>query len=193
MLPMWQSPSVHAPRNSVRSPKFTVRFDVAFQSSCAKIAELFWEHGLMGIATLAISSRRLPIASTTFGVAVTGSAATFKNSVSTGWGPRVGFAWDVLGRHNTATGGLRHLLRAGTWDYCRPVELQSPFCPDRVLWTNTGLHRCRTSLLVRQHQSEWRAGRRNTVCGVVALPGAVDEFPRYEWSSILRGMLRTGR
>src|SRR5579864_3702127 len=40
ILPMWQSPSVHAPRNSVRSPRFNVRFDVAFQSSCANTAEL---------------------------------------------------------------------------------------------------------------------------------------------------------
>src|SRR5208282_1470081 len=41
MLPMWQSPSDHAPRNSVRSPKFTVRSFVAFQSSCANTEELF--------------------------------------------------------------------------------------------------------------------------------------------------------
>src|SRR5580700_11588767 len=44
MLPMWQALSVQAPRNSVRNPRFKVRFDVAFQSSCAKTAELFWRY-----------------------------------------------------------------------------------------------------------------------------------------------------
>src|SRR5579864_180829 len=33
------------------------------------------------------------------------SGSTFKNSVSTGWGPRIGFAWDVLGRHTTTLRG----------------------------------------------------------------------------------------
>jgi hypothetical protein len=38
---------------------------------------------------------------------LTGSAAgsTFGNSVSTGLGPRVGFAWDILGHHNTTLRG----------------------------------------------------------------------------------------
>src|ERR1700746_2805477 len=40
MFAMWHLPSVHAPRNSVRSPAFTVRLEVAFQSSCRKTAEL---------------------------------------------------------------------------------------------------------------------------------------------------------
>src|ERR1700751_5292881 len=44
ILPMWQSPSVHAPRNSVRRPRFSVRFFVAFQSSCTNRAELFWRY-----------------------------------------------------------------------------------------------------------------------------------------------------
>ncbi|HUK23706.1 MAG TPA: TonB-dependent receptor [Terriglobales bacterium] len=37
----------------------------------------------------------------------TGSAAgsTFGNSVSTGWGPRIGFAWDVMGHHTTTVRG----------------------------------------------------------------------------------------
>lgn len=37
----------------------------------------------------------------------TGTAAdtTFKNGVSTGIGPRVGFAWDILGHHNTTLRG----------------------------------------------------------------------------------------
>src|SRR6201998_4592412 len=40
---------------------------------------------------------------------LTGNAAgsTFNNSVSTGWGPRVGFAWDVMGRHTMSLRGGR--------------------------------------------------------------------------------------
>src|SRR5579872_3510142 len=38
---------------------------------------------------------------------LTGNAAgsTFRNSVATGWGPRVGFAWDMGGRHTTTLRG----------------------------------------------------------------------------------------
>ena len=35
----------------------------------------------------------------------TADATTFKNGVSTGIGPRVGFAWDILGHHNTTLRG----------------------------------------------------------------------------------------
>jgi len=35
----------------------------------------------------------------------TGAGSTFHNSVATGIGPRVGFAWDVLGHHNTTLRG----------------------------------------------------------------------------------------
>src|SRR5579864_4700637 len=63
---------------------------------------------------------------------LTGNAAgsTFKNSVSTGWGPRIGFAWDVMGHHSTT-------LRGGYGIYyvredvgaVDQLSFQAPFIP----------------------------------------------------------------
>ncbi len=39
------------------------------------------------------------------GLTGTADPSTFRNSVATGFGPRVGFAWDVLGHHNTTLRG----------------------------------------------------------------------------------------
>ena len=39
------------------------------------------------------------------GLSGTAANSTFGNSVATGWGPRIGFAWDVLGHHTTTVRG----------------------------------------------------------------------------------------
>ncbi len=67
------------------------------------------------------------------------SGSTFKNSVSTGWGPRVGFAWDVFGHHNTT-------LRGGYGIYyvredigaVDQLSFQSPFIPIVFFGTTPG-------------------------------------------------------
>ena len=73
------------------------------------------------------------------GLTGNGSGSTFKNSVSTGWGPRVGFAWDALGNHKTT-------LRGGYGIYyvrqdvvaVDQLSFQAPFIPIVAFPTTPG-------------------------------------------------------
>ena len=64
------------------------------------------------------------------GLVATGSNSTYKNDYATGYGPRIGFAWDLFGHHTTSMrGGFgMYYVRedVGTADQ---LSFQAPFLP----------------------------------------------------------------
>jgi len=73
------------------------------------------------------------------GLTGNGSGSTFKNSVSTGWGPRFGFAWDVMGHHTTTVrGGYGIYYVREDVGAVDQLSFQSPFIPIVFFGTTPG-------------------------------------------------------
>jgi hypothetical protein len=64
------------------------------------------------------------------GLSGNAAGSTFRNSVSTGWGPRFGFAYDVFGHHNmTVRGGYGIYYDREDIGAVDQLSFQSPFIP----------------------------------------------------------------